>query len=298
MHSAEDESLPALPILHAESPAISIRSLWSRITELFWEKPLLLSAPILAADFAKDWILSAGKQLSRIVVYGLAPRSVLSGQAYMPTGSSLTLIAVSSSAVQSISYLLSFFLYSIAFLFVARSVHSLSLPPEPDGSDNPKSIIKPALKLAVILTGLTLCVGMLSVFLVAKFPHLIFSGGNDMAIWMALSASIAAIFATRPFLRAASPTHPGPEKFSTRVIVFAWAALSLGEALCVLLSFLLTCWISSRPPYPPRWFMELRTLMISLIATLPYIPMIIGITLLSEESIQPDTPLALPLQET
>ena len=280
MYPSEEESTSHQSTSATTSREVTVSNLWRRVSTLFWQDPLRLWVPILAADVAEYLIVSVGKRLSRIVLYSLLPHSVLTGQPYIsPTDRFPLMIVVAAGSVESTSYALALFVYSIAFVLVAHHVRRLTTEFELTDSTNTRRILTSAMKLAVILVGLTLVIGVSLAGLLAKLPQGLFSNSNNVVIELALLASLAAAFAAKPFLKAASSNTQSPREFSIHVSLLAWSTLAAGEILSCLLYLAVS---HASIPIPSAGYFHLRAMMLSLVTAVPYIPMMIAITLLAE----------------
>jgi hypothetical protein len=282
--------------LEQEPWSVAAGRLLSRTFQLIWEDPLRLWGPILAADFFKSLILVGSTQLSRALIYRLLPHSVLSGQPDLSlTNRLLPLIGFVSGLIRLLGAELAFFAYATAFILVARTVQKLTAPSDETAVVEPRSILKSALKLSLILTGLAIVFIVILVFATTAQPlHRFLSTSIVTSLEMAIITSLEAIVVARPFLRATSRNSQRSRRFTTRTTMLAWTALALGETLSLLLSAAVSNASIPMPSTPTAGYFQLRALVLSLVTALPYIPMIIGITLLAEEA-KPQAPNESPL---
>jgi hypothetical protein len=280
-----------------ESMTISLQKLWRKISFLFWQHPLLLWSPLLIADIARYWVVTVGLYISRAVIYKLLPHSVLSRQPDpLPLDSRLSVIALTAGVITWISYVFSFFLYSIAFIFIANRVYKLTVEPAQISKLQGVRIIAVALKLTFLLTCLSLTVAFMSDWIITIFPLSHVHRSQLIPILLSVLACAAAIFAARPFLRLASSARNMTRGFTSGTTVQAWLLLSGTLLVSILLEFTVMHANISYPNHPSTVFNRLFGLIGSLISEMPYIPMMIGIALLAEDE-KPESHSAISKSE-
>lgn len=295
--------LSASEELSIPSPSgVFTRTFAREVSALFWQDPLGIALPILAADVVKCCILMGAHQLSVLALQALVPHSVLGQPDYAAAKDiPAAYMFLAGGGIRTTAIAISIFLFALAFVFAARKVCTLTY--RDCFPQQLRPILRPAVALAVNLFALALLIGGCVILTIYFIPTSWLSSYVKTTTLLLLSCALVAILSVRPLLTAVSGRKLVRMPFFSRASLETWAIIAAGTTSSILISAILT---NAHPLTEEYSFIAvtIRKILFSIISTWPYIPMIIALTLIAQTipSIEPadasDSPLNPPQPES
>jgi hypothetical protein len=256
----------------------------------------LLWTPVLIADFFKFWIFTEATKLTHRAAFAMLPHSVLGSLNTDLSGTNMLAVSLVASSITWVGYFLGFALYMTAMVWIAATVARLSR----DGSTGVSCTMKDLLQvkglprktlgLSLLLTAFAGIASISAVAAGSSLANLITHQrlAEELEFFFGLATLVAIYFAARPILRLISsvirPSDPATAQ-SREVLLSARILVAITVVTSTGLYFFVTSAENSLLRQPSFLSDPLPTLLmgiaVSFTTALPYIPMMIALTLLS-----------------